>query len=213
MMKSERTFRAVSVALIASTAILLSGCGITSATSSQQTAQQVAQTGKTVALNSVKNKQPEPSSPHSSVNVGYNIHKPSMGVNIGGLYGIIGVIKHINKTPSVLNSITLSVIKPLTGPDGFVNTRRGQSIVIHFNESWSLQGQLNPQVGGIISVGYGQFVTNKIFREKKLQTTGVSFWGSNFSWCAFERGGKWYRSTGKQAFFANESGHKVSYPS
>ena len=210
-MKSEGTFRAVSVTLIASTAILLSGCGITSATSSQQTAQQVAQT-ETVTRNSVKSKQPEPSQ-HSSVRVGYNIRKPSMGVNIGGLYGVIGVIKQIDKTPLVLNSITLSVIKPLTGPNGFVNTRRGQSIVIHFNESRSLQGQLNPQVGSIISVGYGQFLTNKIFREKKLQTAGVSFWGSNFSWCAFERGGKWYRPTGKQAFFVNGTGHKVSYPS
>ena len=203
-MKSQGKFRAVSVALVASAAIMLSGCGSPSGTN--------ANNSTPSASTQVKSKQLEPSQ-HSSVKFGYNIRKPSEGVNIGGLYGVIGVIKHINKTPLVLNSITLSVIKPLTGPNGFVNTRRGQSIVIHFDESWSLQGQLNPQAGDVISVGYGQFVTNKIFREKKLQTVGVSFWGSNFSWCAFERGGKWYRSTGKQAFFINGESHKVSYPS
>ncbi len=47
-MKAQGIFRAGSIAIIASTAIMLSGCGATSAASSQQSSQHVTEAGKTV---------------------------------------------------------------------------------------------------------------------------------------------------------------------
>ncbi|MHB1681537.1 MAG: hypothetical protein ACYCYO_01735 [Bacilli bacterium] len=56
-MKFQGKFRTVSVVLVASAAIMLSGCGVTSAASSQQTGQHVARTGKTAVRTTVKTKQ------------------------------------------------------------------------------------------------------------------------------------------------------------
>ena len=61
-MKSLGMFRAVSVALVASMAVMLSGCGASSAASSQESGQHVAQT-----LNSRKDKATDVSGTHVSV--------------------------------------------------------------------------------------------------------------------------------------------------
>lgn len=95
-MKSLGMFRAVSVALTVSMAIMLSGCGDSSSASSQQSGQHATQAGNTVVRTIVKTKQHEIPQ-HSIMKFGYNIRKPSEGVNIGDSYGVMGVIKHMTR--------------------------------------------------------------------------------------------------------------------
>lgn len=56
-MKSQGKFCTVSIALVASAAIILSGCGVSTAASSQQSGKHVAQAGKTAVRTTVKTKQ------------------------------------------------------------------------------------------------------------------------------------------------------------
>lgn len=185
-MKSQEMFRAGSIALIVSTAIMLSGCGVTSAASSQQTGQHVTQKGKPAIRTTVKTKQ------NTGIgSSGFSTNsKTSHGALISVPYFVEGKITRVEKTSTLLNSVTLTVTKPLPNAEGMTPIRVGTVLQVQFGESLSRRGTINPKVGDTIKLIYGQF---------KSHATGKQVWGSNFSWYYFEKNGAFY----------DKEGHKI----
>lgn len=110
-------------------------------------------------------------------------------------WGIEGEVVRIRKTRTVLNSITVKLIKPLPTALGYEPYETpGETIVIHFDESLSKLGSLQIKPGSIIRVEVGPG-----FRDGQNSTANPA---SNFSWLTVKN---------KSAFYDTE-GNQVDYP-
>jgi hypothetical protein len=123
---------------------------------------------------------------HSSAAAGAN----GYGLNeiSSHVFGIEGKVVCVQKTAIVLNSITVTLIKPLPTALGWIPYEKpGEIIVIHFDESLSKLGKLQLATGNILKVAFGDGI------EKKAP----EYWRSNFSWLYVEKKGGFYNMKGE----------------
>jgi len=114
------------------------------------------------------------------------------GLNVitSHIFGIEGKIVRIHKTATVLESITVELIKPLPTALGWVPYHKpGETIVIHFDESFSKLGKLQLATGSIVKVAFGNGIS----------TLAPDDWGSNFSWLYVEKNGAFHNTKGEIA--------------
>lgn len=104
------------------------------------------------------------------------------------IFAIEGKIVRIRKTPTILKTITVALIKPLPTALGWVpGDKPGQTIVIHFDESLSRLGKLHFVTGDTVKVAFGN----------GIQNLNPNDWGSNFSWLYVEKNGHFYNTKGE----------------
>jgi hypothetical protein len=109
----------------------------------------------------------------------------------GHHWGIEGEVIRIHKTATVLNSITVKLIKPLPTALGYVPYETpGEIIVIRFDESLSKLESLRVKPGNIVRVELGQG-----FGNDPKNTANPA---SNFSWLTVERDGSFYNTEGEK---------------
>jgi hypothetical protein len=123
---------------------------------------------------------------HSSAAVaanGYGLNEISSHV-----FGIEGKVVSVQKTASVLNSVTVTLIKPLPTALGWIPYEKpGEIIVIHFDETLSKLGKLQVAPGNVVKVAFGNGIDKK----------APQYWGSNFSWLYVEKKGAFYNMKGE----------------
>lgn len=104
------------------------------------------------------------------------------------IFGIEGKIIQIHKTPTVLKTITVTLIKPLPTALGWVPYHKpGQTVIVHFDESLSRLGELQLATGDVVKVAFGN----------GIQSLNPNDWGSNFSWLYVEKNGHFYNAKGE----------------
>jgi hypothetical protein len=103
------------------------------------------------------------------------------------IFGIEAKVISIRKTPAMLESITMKLIRPLPTALGWVPYEKpGEIVVIHFDESFSKMGSLQLATGSIIQLNFGEIDNS-------------SNWGSNSSWLYVEKNGAFYNAKGEKA--------------
>jgi hypothetical protein len=104
------------------------------------------------------------------------------------IFGIEGKVVRVRKTSSVLESISVELIKPLPTALGYIPYEKpGEIIVIHYDEPLSKSGGLQLAAGSIVKVAFGN----------GIQSMNLNDWGSNFSWLYVESDGHFYNSKGE----------------
>jgi len=120
--------------------------------------------------------------------VGYDLNDIS-----SHLFGIEGEVISINKTSTVIKSITVKVIGPLPTALGYVPyDRPGEVVLIRFDESIPRLENIRLFSGSIIRLQFGE-INNSANRPNN--------WGSNFSWIAVEKNGVFFNTKGTEENF------------
>lgn len=111
------------------------------------------------------------------------------------LFGIEAKVVRLGKTPGVLGSITVKLIKPLPTALGYIPyAKPGEIIVIHFDEALSQLGSLQLSPGSVVRLAFGEMDNN----SNQPHDWG-SDWGSNFSWLTVRKNRAFYNTKGEKA--------------